>query len=188
MQEKLREMQDKRRQIIEETIRRDFEEKERNDTQHRSPNICAEGRQGSYEGEKMAYKKRSGDPFDDKHLLDAHPSCLFGACMKEAGSDTLVHRYTPVGVTREPVRELNTIAWEVRSSPPGLTLPTKPNSHDANTKDDKYNSDHSGLLGDGTRTSDTLVHRYTPVGVKREPVGKLHRHSSTEDNSVIFKA
>ena len=134
----------------------------------------------------MAYKKRSGDPFHDKHLLDAHPSCLFGACMKEAASDTLVHRYTPVGVTREPVRELNTIAWEVRSSPPGLRLPTKPNSHDANTKDDKYNSGHSGLLGDGTRTSDTLVHRYTPVGVKREPVGKLHRHSSTEDNSMSF--
>ena len=106
--------------------------------------------------------------------------------MKEAATDTLVHRYTPVGVTREPVRELNTIAWEVRSSPPGLRLPTKPNSHDANTKDDKYNCGHSGLLGDGTRTSDTLVHRYTPVGVKREPVGKLHRHSSTEDNSMSF--
>ena len=160
MQEKLREMQDKRREIIEETIRRDFEEKERNDTQHRSPNIGGEGRQGPYEGEKMAYKnptKPSSHPFDDKHLLDAHPSCLFGACMKEAASDTLVHRYTPVGVTREPVRELNTIAWEVRSSPPGLRLPTKPNSYDANTKDDKYNSGHSGLLGDGTRTSDTLV-------------------------------
>jgi hypothetical protein len=56
MQEKLREMQDKRRQIIEETIRRDFEEKERNDTQHRSQNIGDEGRQGSYESEKMAYK------------------------------------------------------------------------------------------------------------------------------------
>ena len=83
----------------------------------------------------------------------------------------LVHRYIPVGVTREPVRELDTTAWEVRSRPSGLRLPTKPNSHDANTKDGKYNSVHSGLLGDGTRTSDTLVHRYTPVGVKREPVG-----------------
>ena len=187
MQEKLREMQDKRREIIEETIRRDFEEKERNDTQHRSPNIGGEGRQGSYESETMAYKnptKPSGHPFDDKHLLDAHPSCLFGARMKEAASDTLVHRYTPVGVTREPVREQDTTAWEVRSSPPGLRLPTKPNSHDANTKDGKYNSGHSGLLRDGTRTSDTLVHRYTPIGVKREPVGRLHRHSSTEDNSM----
>ena len=87
-------------------------------------------------------------------------------------------------MTREPVGELDTTAWEVRSSPPGLRLPTKPNSHDANTKDCKYNSGHSGLLGDGTRTSDTLVHRYSPVGVKHEPVGRLHRHSSTEDNSM----
>ena len=189
MQEKLREIQDKRREIIEETIRRDFEEKERNDTQHRSPNLGGEGRQGSYESEKMAYKnptKPSSHPFDDKHLLDAHPSCLFGARMKEAASDTLVHRYTPVGVTREPVREQDTTACEVRSSPPGLRLPTKPNSHDANTKDGKYNSGHSGLLGDGSRTSDTLVHKYTPVGVKREPVGRLHRHSSTEDNAMSF--
>ena len=100
-------------------------------------------RQGSYESEKMAYKnptKPSSYPFDDKHLLDAHPSCLFGACIKEAASDTLVHRYTPVGVTSKPVRELDTTAWEVRSSPPELRLPTKPNSHDANTKDGKYNS------------------------------------------------
>ena len=171
---KRREMQEKRRVIIEETIRRDFEEKERNDTQHRSPNIGGEGRQGSYESEKIAYKnpiKPSNHPFDDKHLLDAHPSYFFGARMKEAASDILIHRYIPVGVTRESVRELGTSAWEVRSSPPRRRLPTKPNSHDANTKDGKYNSGHSGLLGDGTRTSDTLVHRYTPVSVKREPMG-----------------
>ena len=76
MQEKLREMQDKRREIIEDTIRRNFEEKKRNDTQHTSPNIGGEGRQGSYGSEKMAYKnptKPSSHPFDDKHLLGAHP-------------------------------------------------------------------------------------------------------------------
>ena len=150
-------------------------------------NVGGEGRQGSYESEKKAYKnptKPSSHPFDDKHLLDAHPSCLFGARTKEPASDTLVHRYTPVVLKRETVRELDTTAWEVRSSPPVLRLPTKSNSHDANTKDCKYNTGHSGLLGDGTRTSDTLVHRYTPVGVKREPVGRLHRHSLTEDNAM----
>ena len=86
---KRRETQDKRREIIEETIRRDCEEKERNDTQHRSPNIGGEGRQGSYESEKKAYKKPtkpSSYPFDDKHLLDAHSSCLFGAYNYEGGS------------------------------------------------------------------------------------------------------
>ena len=96
---KRRETQDKLREIIEETIRRDCEEKERNDTQHRSPNIGGEGRQGSYESEKKAYKKPtkpSSYPFDDKHLI-----------MKEAARDTLVHRYTPVGVKREPVGRLH---------------------------------------------------------------------------------
>ena len=132
---------------MEETIRRYLEVKERNDTQHRSQNVSVEGRQGLYDCENMAYRnptKPSSHPFDEKHLLDAHPkdgiytsSRLLGACMKEAASDTLVHRYTPVGGTREPVRELDTTAWEVRSSPPGLRLPTKPNSHDANTNDDK---------------------------------------------------
>ena len=62
--------------------------------------------------------------------------------------------------------------------------------HDAHRQDDKYSSGHSRFLGDGTRTkettSDTLVHRYTLVGVKREPVGGLHRHSSTEDNATSF--
>ena len=33
-------------------------------------------------------------------------------------------------------------------------------------------------------TSDTLVHRSTPVGVTREPVGGLHRNLSTEDNAT----
>ena len=50
----------------------------------------------------------------------------------------------------------------------------------------RYKSGHSGLLGEGTRISDTLVHRYTPVGVKCERVGRLHRHSSTEDNAMSF--
>ena len=90
-------------------------------------NAVGEGTQGSYESEKMAYKnptKPSSHPFDDKHLLDAHP------------------------------------------------------------KDGIYTS--SRLFGARTRetTSDTLVHRYTPVCVKREPVGGLHRHSSTEDNAT----
>ena len=29
-----------------------------------------------------------------------------------------------------------------------------------------------------------MVHRYSPVGVKREPVGRLHRHPSTKDNAT----
>ena len=120
-------------------------------------NVGGEGRQGSYGNESMAYSnstKPSSHPFDDKHLLDAHPkdgiytsSRLFGARMKEAASDTLVHRYTQVGVKREPVRELDTTAWEVRRSPPGPRLPTKSNSPDANTRDEIYSSGHSRLLG-----------------------------------------
>ena len=102
---------------MEETIRRYLEVKERNDTQHRSQNVSVEGRQGLYDCENMAYRnptKPSSHPFDDKHLLDAHPkdgiytsSRLLGARMKEAASDTLVHRHTPVGVTREPVGGLH---------------------------------------------------------------------------------
>ena len=84
--------------------------------------VGGEGRQGSYESEKMAYRnstKPSSHPFDDKHLLEAHPkdgiytsSHLFRARMKEAASDTLVHRYTPVGVKREPVGELDITTGE----------------------------------------------------------------------------
>ena len=62
--------------------------------------------------------------------------------------------------------------------------------HDAHRQEDKSSFGHSRLLGDGIRkkeiTSDTLVHRYTPVGVQREPVGGLHRHSSTEYNATSF--
>ena len=62
--------------------------------------------------------------------------------------------------------------------------------HNAHRHDEKYSSGHLRLLGDGTHTketpSDTLVHRYTPVGVKRERVGALHLHSSTDDNATSF--
>ena len=60
--------------------------------------------------------------------------------------------------------------------------------HDAHRQDDKSRFGDPRLLGDGTRkkeiTSDILVHRYTPVGMSREPVRGLHRHSSTEDNAT----
>ena len=66
----------------------------------------------------------------------------------------------------------------------------KPNSHDANTRDEICSSGHSCLLGPGTRTnetvSDKLVHVYTPVGVTREPVGGLHHQLSTEDNATSY--
>ena len=76
--------------------------------------------------------------------------------------------------------------------------PPKPSSHssedrhlvDAHPKDDVYNSGHSRLLGDGSRSketvSKTLVYRYTPFAVKREAVGTLHRQPTTEDNAMSF--
>ena len=78
---------------------------------------------------------------------------------------------------------------ECKSSP-------KPNRHsfqdrhlvDAHPKYDIYSSGQSPLLGHGNRTketvNDTLVHRYTPIGVTRELVGGLHRQLSTEDNAT----
>ena len=63
--------------------------------------------------------------------------------------------------------------------------------HDAHRQDEKYSSGHSHLVGDGTRTkettSDTLVHRYLPVGMKREPVGGLYRHSSTISDTLVHR-
>ena len=76
---------------------------------------------------------------------------------------------------------------ECKSSP-------KPNRHSfedkhlVDPKDDICSSGQSPLLGHGTRTketvNDTLVHRYTYVGVNHEPVGGLHRQLSTEDNAT----
>ena len=56
--------------------------------------------------------------------------------------------------------------------------------HGAHRQDDKHSSGHSRLLGDGTHT---LVHRYTPVGVRREPVGGLHRYSSTISDTLVHR-
>ena len=87
---------------MEDTIRRDFEEKECNDTQHRSPNIGGEGRWELFESENMAYTNPSKSSSYSKHLQDAHlqdeqyssgHSRLLGdgTRTKETTSDTLVH-------------------------------------------------------------------------------------------------
>jgi len=52
-------MQNKRREIMEETIRSDVELKERNDTQHRSQNIGGQERWAYCESENMAYMNPS---------------------------------------------------------------------------------------------------------------------------------
>ena len=131
---------------MEETIRKDFEVKERNDTQHRSPNTGGEERWGLFESENMEYRNPAKSSGHGKHLHDAHRQYdKYTFRTNETTSNTLVHRYTPVGVKREPV---------------------------------------GGLHLHSSTTSDTLVRMYTPVSVKREPVGALHHHSSTEDNTT----
>ena len=103
-----------------ETIRTDFEVKERNDNQHSSPNIGGEERWELFESENMEHRNPSKSSGHGKHL------------------------------------------------------------HDAHRQDDKYSSRTNET------TSDTLVHMYTPVDAKREPVRALHCHSSTEDNTPSF--
>ena len=143
---KLREIQDKRREIMEETIRKDVEVQERNDTRHRSPNIVGEERWELFESDNMEYRNPSKSTGHGKHLHDAHRQHdKYSSRTNETTSDTLVHRYTPVGVKREPV---------------------------------------GGLHLHSSTTSDTLVRMYAPVGAKREPA--LHCHSSTEDNATSF--
>ena len=108
MQDKRREMQDKEREIMEETIRTDFEVKERNDTQHRSPNIGGEERWELFESENMEHRNPSKSSGHGKHLHDAHrQDDKYTSRINETTSDTLVHRYTPVGVKREPVGGLH---------------------------------------------------------------------------------
>ena len=51
--------------------------------------------------------------------------------------------------------------------------------HDAHRQDDTYSSRTKETL------RDTLVHRYTPVCVRREPVGGLHRRSSTTSDTLV---
>ena len=148
IQDKRREIQDKEREIMEETTRKDFEVKERNDTQHRSPNIGGEERWELFENENMEYRNSSNSSGHGKHLHDAHrQDDKYSSRTNQTTSDTLVHRYTPDGVKREPV---------------------------------------GGLHLHSSTTSDTLVRMYAPVGAKREPVGALHRHSATEDNATSF--
>ena len=110
IQDKRREMQDKEREIMEETIRKEFEVKERNDTQHKSPNIDIGGeeRWELFENENMEYGNPSKSSGHGKHLHDAHrQDDKYSSRTNETTSDTLVHRYTPVGVRREPVGALH---------------------------------------------------------------------------------
>ena len=105
-------MEDKRREIMEETIRKDyFEVKERNDTQRRSANISGEERWELFESENMEYRNPSNSSGHGKHLHDAHrQDDKYSSRTNETTSDTLVHSYTPVGVKREPVGGLHLLS------------------------------------------------------------------------------
>ena len=126
LREQLREQLEQMKQMkiqIEERDRKPREyEQERSCNASQSKEIdevldCAMKNEGVEE--RQGSTKPSSHPFDDKYLLGAYPkdgiytsSRVFGARTKEAASDTLINKYTPVGVKRESVGELDSATGE----------------------------------------------------------------------------
>ena len=122
----------------------------------------------------MEHRNPSKSTGHGKHLHDAHrQDDKYSSRTNETTSDTLVHRYTPVGVKREPVGGLHLHSSTTSDTLVHMYTPVGVKREPV-----------GGLHLHSSTTSDTLVRMYAPVGAKREPA--LHCHSSTEDNATSF--